>query len=107
MSAYLMKDLLPAIQYLEGELLVEQLFSTTQKENESISDFASRLEIILFKLCTLAASNYDEGFSEILKLNFFRGLRDYRVKDSSWPNKDNLSFTKLIRIARRVEFSLK
>ena len=47
MSANLTRNILPAMKYPEGELLIEQLFSTEQKDTESMSDFASRLEIIL------------------------------------------------------------
>ena len=68
MSANLMRNLLPAMKYPEGELLIEQVFSTEQKDTESISDFASRLEIILYKLCTMAKSKFEEGYSELSRL---------------------------------------
>ena len=82
MSANLKRNLLPAMKYPEGELLIEQLFSTEQKDTESMSDFASRLEIILYKLCTMANSKFEEGYSELLKMNFIRGIGDYRVKET-------------------------
>ena len=103
MSANVTRDLLLAMQHPKGEMLIEQLFSTTQKEKESISEFASRLEIILYKLCNLATSTYQEGYSELLKINFFRGVWDYRLKHALWHNKDMLTFTQMIKEARRIE----
>ena len=68
MSANLMRNLLPAMKYAEGELLIEQVFSTEQKDTESISNFASRLEIIFYKLFTMAKSKFEEGYSELSRL---------------------------------------
>ena len=105
MSANLMRNLLPAMKYPEGELLIEQLFSTEQKDTESMSDFASRLEIILYKLCTMAKSKFEEGYSEFLKINFIRGLRDYRVKETLRHTciNEKLMFTQVIKQARTID----
>ena len=105
MSANLMRNLLLAMKYPEGELLIEQLFSTEQKDTESMSDFASRLEMILYKLCTMAKSKFEEGYSEHLKINFIRGLRDYRVKETLWHTciNEKLTFTQVIKQARTID----
>ena len=107
MSANIMKNLLPAMKYPQGELLIEQLFCTEQKDTESISDFASRLEIILYKLCTMANSKFEEGYSELLKMNFIRGIGDYRVKETLRHSciNEKLTFTQEIHVkqARTIE----
>ena len=102
MSANLTRNLLLAMKYPEGELLIEQVFSTEQKDTESISDFASRLEIILYKLCTMAKSKFEVGYSELLKINFIRGLRDYRVKETLQHTciNEKLMFSQVIKQAR-------
>ena len=66
----------------EGEVLLSELFSTTQGEKESLTEFASRLESILYRLLKLDDSRYDGGDPEILKVNFFRGLRDDRLREA-------------------------
>ena len=100
-----MRNLLPAMKYPEGELLMEQLFSMEQTDTESMNDFASRLEIILYKLCNMATSTFEEGYLEILKINFIRGVRDYRVKDALRHTciKEKLMFTQVIKQARTIE----
>ena len=105
MSANIMKNLLPAMKYPQGELLIEQLFCTEQKDTESISDFASRLEIILYKLCTMANSKFEEGYSELLKMNFIRGIGDYRVKETLRHTciNEKLTFTQVIKQARTID----
>ena len=56
------------MKYPDRELWIEQVFCTEQKDTESISNFASRLEIILYKLCTMAKSKFEEGYSELSRL---------------------------------------
>ena len=66
----------------EGEVLLSELFSTTQGEKESLTEFASRLESILYQLSKLDGSRYSGGDLEILKVNFFRGLRNDSVREA-------------------------
>ena len=44
----------------EGEVLLSELFSTTQSEKEPLTEFASRLESILYRLSNLDDSKYEE-----------------------------------------------
>ena len=55
-----------------AEVLLSELFSTTQGEKESLTEFASRLESILYQLAKLDDSGYEWGDADILKVNFFR-----------------------------------
>ena len=88
----------------EGEVLLSELFSTTQSEKESLTEFASRLESILYRLSNMDDSRYDGGDPEILKVNFFRGLRDDRLREALRPRKDKLTtFNQMLKEARRLE----
>ena len=49
-------------------------------------------------------SRYDGGDPEILKVNFFRGLRDDRLREALQPRKEELmSFNQMLKEARRLE----
>ena len=88
----------------EGEVLLSELFSTTQGEKESLTEFASRLESILYRLSKLDGTRYGGGDPEILKVNFFRGLRDDRLREALQPRKDKLTtFNQMLKEARRLE----
>ena len=107
MSATQVRELLLATKYPEGELLLGQLFSMTQEEKESLIEFASRLECILYKLLKLANSTYKGGYSELLKINFFRGVWDDRLQDALQLRKETLTtFTQMLKEARRIEYYL-
>ena len=88
----------------EGEVLLSELFSTTRGEKESLTEFGSRLEPILYQLSKLHDSRYEGGDPEILKINFFRGLQDDRLREALRPIKDELtSFNQILKEARRLE----
>ena len=49
-------------------------------------------------------SRYEGGDPEILKVNFFRGLRDDRLREALQPRKDELtSFNQMLKEAKRLE----
>ena len=88
----------------EGEVLLSELFSTTQGEKESLIEYASRLESILYRLSKLDGAKYGGGDAEILKVNFFRGLRDDKLREALRPRKEQITtFNQMLKEARRLE----
>ena len=84
----------------EGAVLLSELFSTTQGEKESLIEYASRLESILYCLSQLDGAKYGGGDAEILKVNFFRGLRDDKLREALRPRKEQITtFNQMLKEA--------
>lgn len=65
----------------EAETLMSELFSAMQGETESLTEFTSRLKSTNYKLAELDGSNIDNSY-ELIAPNFFRELRDDRLRRS-------------------------
>ena len=92
---------------VEGEVLLSELFSVIQGEKESLTEFASKLESILYRLSQLDGTRYAGVDMDSLKKNFFRGLRDDKLREALRPNKENFeSFNEMLKEARRLESDL-
>ena len=91
----------------EGEVLLAELFSVTQGEKESLTEFASKLESILYRLSQLDGARYDGTDFEFLNGNFFRGLRDDKLREALRPRKEQFkNFNEMLKEARRLESDL-
>ena len=91
----------------EREVLLAELFSVTQGEKESLTEFASKLESILYRLSKLGDARYDGTDFEILNGNFFRGLRDDKLREAFRPRKEQFkNFNEMLKEARRLESDL-
>ena len=91
----------------EREVLLAELFSVTQGEKESLTEFASKLESILYRLSQLGDARYDGTDFEILNGNFFRGLRDDKLREALRPRKEQFkNFNEMLKEARRLESDL-
>ena len=91
----------------EGEVLLAELFSVTQSEKESLTEFSSKLESILYRLSQLDDATYDGTDFETLKGNFFRGLRDDKLREALRPRKEQFrNFNEMLKEARRLESDL-
>ena len=87
----------------EAETLLSELFSTMQGEKESLTEFLSRLRTISYKLSKLDGSNV-KNTHELILANFFRGLRDDKLREALRPKKDEFtSVNKMLKEARRLE----
>ena len=87
-----------------AEVLLSELFSTTQGEKESLTEFASRLESIFYWLSKLDDSGYEWEDADILKVNFFRGHQDDRLRETLQPRKEELrNFNQMLKEAQRLE----
>ena len=91
----------------EGEVLLSELFSVTQAEKESLTEFASKLESILYWVSQLEGARYEGIDFETLKVNFFRGIRDDKLREALRPRKDQFAtFNAMLKEARRLESDL-
>ena len=102
------KDIMEALEIgygdvTEAEALMSELYSTMQGEKESLTEFVSRLRSLNYKLANLAGSciKYSD---ELIISNFFRGLRDNKIREALRPRKDEMkSVNEILREARRLE----
>ena len=91
----------------EREVLLAELFPVTQGEKESLTEFASKLESILYRLSQLDDARYDGTDFETLNGNFFRGLRDDKLREALRPRKEQFkNFNEMLKEARRLESDL-
>ena len=102
------KDIMEALEIgygdvTEAETLMSELYSTMQGEKESLTEFVSRLRSLNYKLANLPSSHIKYS-DELIISNFFRGLRDDKIREVLRPRKDEMkSVNEILREARRLE----
>lgn len=90
---------------LSTETLLEDFFSTSQRSSESVVSWSCRIESILARAQQKGAQigNPDN----VLRAKFYRGLRDFRLRDSIRHHFDNgAAFSQLLQSARQMEHEL-
>ena len=106
------QQILAALEVRFGEVselnhLVSELHSTKQGEKESLTEFTSRLERLVFHIGKLDPKF--EDVDETLRQNFFRGLRSDRIREAlRTPFELNhfANFDHLLKSARKLSVDL-
>ncbi len=90
-----------------ADTLLQEFFTDCQKDGESISSWACRLEDTLSKVKSKGDFINEESLTCILKTKFWSGLKDDRLKDATRHKFEAcVNFDSLLRVVRETEQDL-
>ena len=85
-----------------GQTILQRFYSDSQSTSERVAEWACRLEDLAYKAVEKEMMTR-EAAPNILKTQFWSGLRDPRLKDALWHRRHNLDVDELIVEARELE----